>query len=141
MGDTFLAPIDGYERLTGQRDELEPDPCLPAQFFHPASLDTPERRLFAAVLHCALEDAEHGCRTMGAHAQQGRHRRGFIKPSTEPTTYWNQSARAKQERRKRMARDWILSNERTDPMDFVSVCEVLGLEPDAVRTAVRTRWQ
>jgi hypothetical protein len=37
----------------------------------------------------------------------------------------------------RQTRRWLLSNDRTSNCSFLRVCEVLGLEPDAVRRRLR----
>ncbi len=37
----------------------------------------------------------------------------------------------------RQTQHWLRSNDRTSPCSFLRVCEVLGLEPDAVRRHLR----
>ena len=37
------------------------------------------------------------------------------------------------------AEDWVATPQRRSPFSFVVVCETLGLEPQAVRTALRRK--
>jgi hypothetical protein len=53
------------------------------------------------------------------------------------------AARRPTARLRRFATDvdiWMASNARSDPFAFATICDVLGLDPGAVRSAVR-RWR
>ena len=87
---------------------------LPEQFFNPqASLFT--GRPVAALLRAVLEDA------LACFQRQ------FL-------TVGRRVQREAQE-----AKAWFLSEEEDWPFSFMSVCAVLGLEPDAIRQQLK-RW-
>ena len=86
---------------------LELDIILPEQFFSLREQRgwTGEQRLMAAILVDALAV--------------------YSRPAAPVT--------ADRARVLRQTQRWLLSNDRTSTCSFLRVCEVLGLEPDAVR--------
>lgn len=90
---------------------LAPEPALPAQvlhLWHHTTALAPERALAVAVLNQAVMDLQR-YRDSGL-----RHHRPLHDA----------------------ARDWILSNDRAWPFSFASLCDLLGIDPDAVRGEV-----
>jgi hypothetical protein len=91
------------------------DACvLPAQFFGPrVSLYTlcPEAALMHAVLEDALACFQKQFETEGRRVQ----------------------------RMAREAEEWFLSDDAHWPFSFVSICAVLGLEPESIRQRLK-RW-
>lgn len=91
--------------------ELALDAIQPVQFtvlWHGRSTTFPERKLLLAMIAQAAGDL-----------QLFRHRRN-----------------AKSRRLYNDARDWVLSDSRSHMFAFVSICDVLGLAPDALRAAI-----
>ena len=115
-----LQPAPAGSVLPGSADrdlwqERLSDTCvLPAQFFSPrVSLYTlcPE----AALMHAVLEDA---------------------------LACFQKQFEAEGRRVQRMAREaeeWFLSDDAHWPFSFVSICAVLGLEPESIRQRLK-RW-
>jgi hypothetical protein len=95
-------------------EQLSDASLLPAQFFGPrASLGTvcAEATLMRAVLENALACFQRQFVTDGRRVQ----------------------------REAREAEEWFLSDDAHWPFSFVSVCAVLGLEPESVRQQLK-RW-
>ncbi len=84
----------------------QPEAVLPAQYFGPRRKQTPEHRLMMAVLRDALE-----CLEKYRFATDNRGRRLF-----------------------REAEKWCLTKEAHWPYSFESICAVLELDSNAVRT-------
>jgi hypothetical protein len=104
-------PAGGKKRLLHWADA----PILPEQFFGPrasVSAVRPEAALMRAVLEEALMCLQGHFGLMGRRGQ-----------------------RLAQE-----AEAWFLSEDAHWPFAFISICEVLGLEPAAVREAL-LRWR
>jgi hypothetical protein len=101
--------MKGLPKETEDRDRCVPtvDTILPEQFFslREQRAWTGEQRLMAAILVDAL---------------------AVYSRTAAPCT-------ADAGRVLRQTQRWLLSNDRTSTCSFVRVCEVLGLEPDAVR--------
>ena len=104
---TVVAACEGD---VGLRDwaTLTPETVRPAQFFRtPGAASQPEKRLMLAVLENAvwllLRDAERPRLTADA---------------------WRQVAEAER---------WIASNAVDWPFSFMNICQVLGLDPAALR--------
>jgi hypothetical protein len=94
---------------------LDLEMVLPEQFFLATPHFTPERRLLIAVLEAALYDIKNG---EGSKVGPARARHA------------------------RLAWTWIESNEmfpneKVPVVSFCFVCEHLGLEPGAIRAALR----
>ena len=89
---------------------LEPDVCLPAQFYRrPGSgLETPEMRLCRAVLFDALHQM---ARWSG---QPGPTARKLLQDDL----------------------DWVASDDRHGLFAFLNLCDVLKLDPSAVRRQI-----
>jgi len=95
-------------------DPISPDYALPAQLPTRNGQLTPEQRLMMA----SLEDAVRDLRRFGGCANTRA--RGI---------YWETVA-------------WFMSDECWWPHHFVNMCDHLGLEADAVRTALRdANWR
>ena len=101
--------MKGLPKETEGRDGRVPtvDTILPEQFFSLREQRgwTGEQRLMAAILVDALAV--------------------YSRPAAPVT--------ADRARVLRQTQRWLLSNDRTSTCSFLRVCEVLGLEPDAVR--------
>ena len=88
----------------------EPIVLLPSQLAkHRERSHSPELRLVVAMFEEALR-----CVISFADARRGRQRRDFLE-----------------------ARDWFLDDGREWPFGFVNVCDLLGLDPEAVRQSLR----
>jgi hypothetical protein len=91
-------------------DLCEPTTVLPSQYGEiPGCHRIPEMHLVAAI----LEDALH-CIAHYAHTRSGRRRRDFLD-----------------------AYQWVWKDQKDWPFAFSGVCELLGLEPAAVRQFVQ----
>jgi hypothetical protein len=92
---------------------LEPNTILPIQFFSPrgACRWTGEQRLMAAILEDAIAVYSKSSAPKGSKARQ-------ILRETER---------------------WLRSKDRTWTFSFLRVCEMLGLDPVAIRRALRDR--
>lgn len=99
---------DSRVRLPTGNGPLAEVSVLPVQFRTAMRRDTPELRLCAAV----LEDAWYRALRTSMWDPKGRQR-------TDPE------------------REWFASTDRQRPFAFENLCDVLGLEPDAVRTQLR----
>jgi hypothetical protein len=88
--------------------ELDPTDAATARSLYGARALSPERRLCMAVLAFAIFDVRRYASVGNANAR---------------TLY-------------RTARTWLESDDHTWPLAFVPVCDVLGLDPSAVRTRV-----
>jgi len=84
------------------------DLILPAQHFGPSKKAAPERRLMIAVLEDAIN-----CVTRYRLATDGRARRLFNEEQ-----------------------QWLFSEETAWPYSFACICDVLDLDPDAVRQSL-----
>ena len=91
---------------------LEPDVIIPAQIGR-SSYRSPEQRLWAAILQTALDDLG------GGRSGQSPRRPGQIHE----------------------AYSWVLEDDRSWIFSFRSLCEMLGLDADAVRGAIVYRMQ
>ena len=94
---------------------FEPDTLLPAQYlenFRGKTLVEPERRLMLAVLEDAIN-----CFQVNVMAQSGRRKKLFNE-----------------------AEDWIMEQDDDWMFSFVSVCEILRLNPEYVRHGL-LRWK
>ncbi len=95
-------------------EQLSDVSVLPEQFFIPQTSFFASRPV-AALLRAVLEDAlmcfQSQFLTEGPHARQEA----------------------------REAKQWFFSEEARWPFSFVTVCAVLGLEPDAIRQRLK-RW-
>ena len=94
---------------------FEPDTLLPAQYlenFRGKTLVEPERRLMLAVLEDAIN-----CFQVNVMAQSGRRKKLFNE-----------------------AEDWIMEQDDDWMFSFVSVCEILRLNPEYVRQGL-LRWK
>lgn len=88
----------------------EPNVLLPSQLGkRNERTHSPEFRLVVAMFEEALR-----CVISFADAQRGRQRRDFLE-----------------------ARDWFLNDGLDWPFGFVNVCDLLGLDPEAVRRSLR----
>jgi hypothetical protein len=117
MQDAFASLVDGQGGGCGVVP-WEPDSVLPAQLLscRPTS---PEQTLLLAVLEQALRDLSIVARAE-LPRDVGRRRHRF--------------------RRDTIA--WFQSNRTAYVTDFVSICEVFSLDPDAVRRALdRLDWR
>jgi len=91
-------------------DLCEPATVLPSQYVDSAGhRRKPEMQLVAAI----LEDALH-CIAHYANTRSGRRRRDFLD-----------------------AYQWVWKDQHDWPFAFATVCELLGLEPSAVRQFVQ----
>lgn len=103
------------DNIVGDGQMFQPDVLLPSQFF--ASMrkkvpQEPEYRLIVAVLQDAVE-----CFQKHLFARDHKARHLFED-----------------------AADWLASNDREWPYSFVSICEVLDLNPEYVRSGLHA-WQ
>jgi hypothetical protein len=112
---TSCAPIarghDDYDAPI----ELAPEIMLPVQFDdlrRSGVLERPEHRLMLAVLEDAVHVYQVGCADGGA-----RTRRLFAE-----------------------AEQWFASEATSSPFAFVTICQVLGLDAEYVRSGLR-RWR
>jgi len=95
-------------------DDLGPETIVPAQFHAGHRIDAssmPEKRLMLAVLEDALATLR---KYAGSRSLYGQ-------------------------RLYREAQRWFASNEASWPFAFVSVCDVLGIDPSRFRSGV-ARW-
>jgi hypothetical protein len=102
---------DATKRIEGSVMKLcEPATLLPSQFIDAAGHRCrPEMELVAAI----LEDALH-CIAHNVNTRSGRRRRDFLD-----------------------AYQWVWKDQRDWPFAFTNVCDLLGLEPSAVRQFVQ----
>lgn len=103
------------DNIVGDRQIFQPDVLLPSQFF--ASMKRkvprePEYRLIVAVLQDAIE-----CFQKHLFARDHKARLLFED-----------------------AAEWLASDDREWPYSFVSICEVLNLNPDYLRGGLQM-WQ
>jgi len=115
---------------------LQPEGLLPGQLDTSTSWSG-EKRLFYAILTCALMDALPGTVDIRLVGREGAVKRF-------PGGTGNNGGRPEpgiKSRRRIEARAWIESDDPAWAGSFVSVCEGLGLEPDYVRRKVRERWE
>lgn len=103
------------DHIVGDRQIFQPDVLLPSQFF--ASMrkkvpQEPEYRLIVAVLEDAIE-----CFQKHLLARDHKARNLFED-----------------------AADWLASDDREWPYSFVSICEVLNLNPAYLRSGLQA-WQ
>jgi hypothetical protein len=103
------------DNIVGDGQLFQPDVLLPSQFF--ASMrkkvpQEPEYRLIVAVLQDAIE-----CFQKHLFARDHKARHLFED-----------------------AADWIASDDREWPYSFISICEVLNLNPEYVRSGLQA-WQ
>ena len=87
---------------------FEPEQMLPAQFFAGTAVESPERRLVLAV----LEDAVN-----------------VYRRTARKTSKISRAQR-------REVETWFASNDRSWPFAFLNVCDVLGIEASALRSAL-----
>ncbi|MFN8627922.1 MAG: hypothetical protein U0587_18350 [Candidatus Binatia bacterium] len=96
--------------VRGVMNLCEPTTVLPSQYGDSATHHgRPEMQLVAAI----LDDALH-CIALYANTRSGRRRRDFLD-----------------------AYHWVCKDQRDWPFAFSSVCDLLGLEPSAVRQFVQ----
>jgi hypothetical protein len=95
-------------------DWLEDVAVVPAQFFDPPG-SAYKVRGEVALLYAVLEDALK-CFQQNA-AADGRHARRLA----------------------REAKEWFLADDHRWPFSFVSICAVLGLDPEYIRLGLK-RW-
>jgi hypothetical protein len=103
------------DNIVGDRQIFQPDVLLPSQFF--ASMrkkvpQEPEYRLIVAVLQDAIECFQ---KHLFARDQKARH---LFEDAAE----------------------WLASDDREWPYSFISICEVLDLNPAYLRSGLQT-WQ
>jgi hypothetical protein len=99
---------DDYDN--GSAKVSETDAILPAQFWAGGGDGAhPERRLMAAVLEDAVA------------------LRARARASTDRQVIQDAAA----------AGEWMASDDRSGPFSFASICDVLGLDVEGVRAAVR----
>ena len=103
------------DRMMGDGKLFQPDVLLPGQFF--ASMrkrvpQEPEYRLIVAVLEDAIECYQKHLLARDAKARQ-------LFEETE---------------------EWIESDDRRWPYSFVSICDILNINPDYVRQGLRS-WK
>lgn len=103
------------DNIVGDRQLFQPDVLLPSQFF--ASMrkkvpQEPEYRLIVAVLQDAIE-----CFQKHLFARDHKARHLFED-----------------------AAEWLASDDREWPYSFISICDVLNLNPDYVRSGLQA-WQ
>jgi hypothetical protein len=108
------APVDPRSALAQtDGDVLEPEIRLPEQLENAGKRCTmPEHRLMLAV----MEDAVHVYQT-ACGATHGQGRKLF-----------------------RETADWFASDDTSSPFCFVTICQLLGLDPDYLRAGLR-RWR
>ncbi len=90
---------------------FEPDALLPDQFFLAGSRDAGagnEKQLMLAILTDAVE-----CHQKYALTRSPQNREVFLE-----------------------AHEWIFSDERRWPFSYENICDVLGIDPDFVRSAL-----
>src|SRR5262249_31290324 len=105
-------------RTVGALDEQDLGDLLPSQLRRSRALSTPSHSRASAVLALAVEDLV-GCGPVASHGKQAGARAAW---------------------RARMATDaadWIAADEPGVPYSFVSLCDLLGLNPDGIRRALR----
>jgi hypothetical protein len=103
------------DRMVGDGKLFQPDVLLPGQFFAAMRKrvpQEPEYRLIVAVLEDAID-----CYQKHLHAQDGKARQIF--EETE---------------------EWIESDDRRWPYSFVSICDILNLNPEYVRRGLKA-WK
>ena len=107
-------PVPGGSAMSGSADWNSDASVLPEQFFNSqASFFT--GRPVAALLRAVLEDA------LSCFQNQ------FL------------TERRRVQREAQEAKQWFLSEDSHWPFSFVSICAVLGLEPEAIRQRLK-RW-
>lgn len=119
------SPVNGglsYAAGVDAESAVVDDTILPTQLPRQTVLSG-EKRLLMAILMLAIEHAEHGCPNSSATKPSGQ-RRKVVSPSLQQE-----------------ARQWILSCQRTPFNSFENICDVLDLEAEAVRVALRRRWK
>jgi hypothetical protein len=109
-----LAQLRPFALLDGASDGLEDAAMLPAQFFNPPG-GAYKVRGEVALLYAVLEDAVM-CFQQGATTNERRARRLA-----------------------REAKEWFLANDYHWPFSFVSICAILGLDPEYIRLGLK-RW-
>lgn len=107
----YQIPISA-DILAGQHESFFREaPVLPEQFFTPAGINQPEKRLMEAVLGDALDCFQKGKRSnVSAH----------IRKLAEE------------------AKAWFLSDESNWPFSFIAICHALDLNPDNIRKQIES---
>lgn len=103
------------DNIVGDRQLFQPDVLLPSQFFAAMRKKVPqepEYRLIVAVLQDAIE-----CFQKHLFARDHKARHLFED-----------------------AAEWLASDDREWPYSFISICEVLNLNPEYVRGGLQA-WQ
>jgi hypothetical protein len=100
------------DNIVGDSKLFQPDVLLPAQFFAAMRKRVPkepEYRLIVAVLEDAID-----CFQKYAFVRDAKGRQLFED-----------------------AAEWITSDDRRWPYSFVSICDILGLDPDYIRDGLQ----
>ncbi len=112
---------DARRRRTHRADLFSPDIVTAAQWYHDRQhTRSPERRLLAAVLEDALDILRNYARY--------RHSAGIMRPEVfKGWRLWSDT------------QAWLADGERADCFGARPICDVLGIDYDAVVTAMARR--
>lgn len=110
-----------------------PDTVLPTQYFSKSRVDSPEKRLLFAVLEDAITIAANPVVLVPIPEQ----------PVGGVTHRWSDDkykAKTRNDHRTALYEEttaWFASDETHDIYCFVSICDVFGLDPSAIREGLK----